>query len=222
MENTSLASLTIEDLSNQIAQLKQENATLKAQLVWFTEQNRLKQSMLFGQSSDQVPANQMNLFNEAEAEAKPEAREPDMEVIETYRRRKQVGQREEDLENLPVETIDYRLSEEEQVCCACGEHLHEMSTEVRQELKIIPAQVKVVKHIRHVYACRNCDKNADKTPVITAPMPRPLIAGSLASPTAAAYIMDQKFVPGIPCTNFWSIMYAAAVGDAALPPGEAI
>lgn len=34
---------------------------------------------------------------------------------------------------------EYRLSPEEQVCPNCGGPLHEMSTEVRQELKVIPA-----------------------------------------------------------------------------------
>lgn len=38
------------------------------------------------------------------------------------------------LENLPTETIHYRLSDEEQACLCCGEQVHEMSTEVRREL----------------------------------------------------------------------------------------
>lgn len=47
------------------------------------------------------------------------------------------------LEDLPVETIEYRLPPEKQVCPHCGGSLQEMSTEVRQELKVIPAQVKI-------------------------------------------------------------------------------
>lgn len=48
-------------------------------------------------------------------------------VIE-YRHRKKLGQRQLLLENLPLETIEYPLSEEEQVCSCCGGDLHEMST----------------------------------------------------------------------------------------------
>ena len=51
------------------------------------------------------------------------------------------------LKDLPVEVIEYKLPEEEQICSCCGGALHEMSTETRQELKIIPAQVSVVKHL---------------------------------------------------------------------------
>jgi len=50
-----------------------------------------------------------------------------------------VGQREATLENLPTETIHYHLPEKEQVCLCCGEHLPEMSKQIRHELKIIPA-----------------------------------------------------------------------------------
>ena len=73
-----------------------------------------------------------------------------------------------------------------------------MSTEVRQELKVIPAQVKLVKHVRYVYSCRRCEREGTSTPVITAPAPQPVIPGSLASPSAVAYIMNEKYVNGLP------------------------
>lgn len=73
-----------------------------------------------------------------------------------------------------------------------------MSTEVRRELKIIPAEVKVVEHVRHVYACRRCEQEAIRTPIITAPMPVPVAAGSLASPSILAHVMSQKYVDSLP------------------------
>jgi len=36
----------------------------------------------------------------------------------------------------------------------------DQSTEIRQELKIVPAQASVVKHVRYTYACRRCDREA--------------------------------------------------------------
>ncbi|OIQ57531.1 transposase IS66 family protein [Moorella thermoacetica] len=102
------------------------------------------------------------------------------------------------LEDLPVEIVEHRLPAEEQVCPACGGPLHEMSTEVRQELKIIPAQVKVVKHVRYVYVCRHCEREEIATPVVTAPMPAPVLPGSPVSPSLLAYIMTQKYGAGLP------------------------
>jgi len=68
------------------------------------------------------------------------------------------------LENLPTETIEYRLSDKEQVCSSCGESLHEMSTEMRKELKIIPPEVKVAEHKR--YVCRHCEREKLTTPIV--------------------------------------------------------
>ncbi len=198
------ATVIIEKLQEENLLLKQQNelqqqqiAELSTKVKWFEEQFRLNRHRLFGRSSEQTPPNQINLFNEAEAEAKPEVPEPTVEEI-TYQRRKRAGQREEMLKDLPVETIEYRLPEAERVCSCCGGPLHEMSTEVRQELKIIPAQVSLVKQVRYVYGCRHCEKNEISTPIETAPMPNPVLPGSLASPSAMAYIMSQKFVEGLP------------------------
>lgn len=187
---------TMEELQNRCAMLEQQNAELTAKVTWFEEQYRLSQQKLFGRSSEQTNPDQMQLFNEAESDTKPSLPEPTMEEI-SYHRRKKQGHREAQLEDLPVETIEYRLPPEEQVC-SCGEDLHEMSTEVRQELKVIPAQVKVVKHVRYVYACRRCEREDIKTPIVTAPMPAPVLPGSLVSPSAMAYIMTQKYVDGLP------------------------
>lgn len=152
-------------------------------------------------SSEKTPPEQLQftdlLVNEAELEADPKREEPTVETI-TYQRRKEPGQRETKLQNLPVETIEYHLPTEEQVCPCCSGPLHAMSTEVRQELKVIPAEVKVVKHVRHVYTCRQCEQEATETPVITAAMPKPAAPGSLASPSALAFTMVQKYVMGMP------------------------
>jgi transposase len=204
MENTAKSTVTIEKLQEEnevLCQrnilLQQEKAELSVKLNWFEEQFRLNQHRQFGRSSEQITPEQINLFNEAEVEAKPEAPEPTVEEI-TYKRRKSKGHREEMFKDLPVETIEYRLPEEELVCDCCGGRLHEMSTEVRKELKIIPAQASVVEHIKFVYGCRDCEENEIKTPIKTAPMPRPALPGSPASSSAIAYVMTEKFLKGLP------------------------
>jgi len=189
----------IEDLEKQCALLKQQNAELTAKLNWFMEQFRLSKQRQFGASSERTNPDeqQLNIFNEAEVEAKPFLAEPTIETI-TYKRKKQRGLRELMLENLPVETIEHHLPVEEQVCSCCNGPMHVMSTEVRQELKFIPAQVSVVRHVSDVYSCRRCEREAITTPIVTAPMPKPVLPGSLVSPSAMAFIMNQKYVLGLP------------------------
>lgn len=184
-------------LLDKCALQEQQIEELSAKLKWYEEQFRLSQQKRFGASSEKTNSEQLCLFNEAEHEGDSKAVEPTVEEI-TYKRRKARGKQDKMFEDLPVETIEYRLSEEEQACPGCSEHMHEMSKEVRKELKVIPAQVKVVEHIRYVYACRPCEKHETTTPVITAPMPAPVLRGSFVSPSLMAFIMDRKYSLAIP------------------------
>jgi len=184
-----------EQLAQQKDQLQMQADQLAANVKWFEEQLRLSRQQKFGVSSEKTE--QLQLFNEPESEAEPIREEPSIETV-TYQRKKAVGQRAAMLKDLPVEVVEYDLPEQDQICPRCSGALHAMSTEVRQELKIIPAEVKVVKHVRHVYSCRQCEREGTETPVITAPMPDSAAPGSLASPSILAYIMSQKYVEAMP------------------------
>jgi transposase len=169
-------------------------AQLEALVKFYEEQFRLSKSRQFGASSEQgLLSEQLGIFNEVESTADPNMPEPELEEI-IYTRRKRVGKRKDDLSALPVEVVEHTLPEEERVCPECGGELHAMGHDIRRELKIIPAQVKVVEHKRAVYSCRNCEKENDHVPIVKAPMPEPVIKGSLASPSAVAHIMTQKYV----------------------------
>jgi transposase len=195
---TELTDKTREELLETAVDLAQRVEALEAKVAWFEEQFRLAKHRQFGSSSEKTPVGQEAfVFNEAEAEAEPALPEPPIEVV-TYRRRKTRGHREAQLANLPVEEIPYRLTEEEQVCPQCSGPLHEMGEEVRQELKIVPAQVSVVKHIRYKYACRHCQQEETTTPIAIATMPKPAFPNSIASASALAHIMTQKFAMGTP------------------------
>jgi len=197
MENTVNLRTTIEKSQKENEILRQEKAELELKVKWFEEQFRLQQHKLFGRSSEKMEMpEQLMLFNESESEYNPDVKEVTIEEI-TYKRKKRKGHREEILEDLPVETIEYTLTEEEQIC-KYGNKLHVMSKEVRKELKIVPPQVSVVEHVQFVYACRNCEKNDITTTIKTAPIPKPALPGSLASSSAIAHVMTEKFVKGVP------------------------
>ncbi|TFE26727.1 IS66 family transposase zinc-finger binding domain-containing protein, partial [Cohnella luojiensis] len=150
---------TTENYEATIAKLEQHNAELTAKLNWYQEQFRLAQQKRFGASSEKTHPDQveMDLFNEAEVLVSPTSEEPDLETV-TYSRKKTVGAREAKLEQFPVDTVTYALPESEQICECCGGALHEMSTETRNEITVIPAQVRVLRHERLVYGCRRCER----------------------------------------------------------------
>jgi len=184
-------------LEDKIALLTQENEELTAKLNWYEEQFRLSQQKRFGASSEKSNSNYISLFNEAEDEAQTKQKEPLLEEI-TYKRRKGKNKKKNSFDDLPVEVIEYHLDESEQLCPQCGNKLHVMSKEIRKELKVIPAQVKVVEHVRDVYACRNCEKENITTPIVTAKMPNPVLKGSFVSPSLMAYIMYRKYCEAVP------------------------
>lgn len=189
------------ELRNQNIELKNQNLELNAKLKYYEEQLKLNKKRMFGSSSEKTEEGyeQINLFNEAEAERQPINIEPTIEeVIVPEHKRKKKRSRKDLIENLPVETIEYELTEAEKICKICETPMHVMSKEVRKELVIIPAQVKVVEHISYVYACRSCEKNATQTPITTAPSPKALIAKSLVSPSLLSHIMCQKFLNAMP------------------------
>lgn len=195
--NDNLAKI-IEQLNDRILIQEQQLAELNAKLKWYEEQFRLSRQKQFAASSEKTSADQISFFNEPEDTANPKLEEPTLETITYQRKKKQVGQRENKLKDLPVEVIEYRLEPDAQICPCCQGPLHEMSTQERQELIVIPAQVKVLKHIQHIYACRRCERENITTPIIKAEMPRPILPGSLASPSMLAYIMDQKYTNSLP------------------------
>ena len=162
----------------------------------YEEQLLLLKRRQFGTSSEKtdIDFRQLNLWSETVETDSPELENEEI----TYTRRKRRGKREADLSNLPIERIDYELMEHERTCPECEELMRDIGVDVRRELKLIPAQVVVVEHAAHTYACGICQKNNDFTPIMKAEAPKPLISGSLASSSLVAYIATQKYQNAMP------------------------
>jgi len=179
--------------------LKSDIAELQAKVNWLMEQFRLNQHRRFGASSEKSDCDQVSLFNESEIASDILVPEPELtEVEKHYRKRRNMvnGKLPDDL---PVETVVHELADDEQVCPECDGALHVMGTEtLRRELKLIPAKAVIIEHVRNVYACRNCEKDACGVPIVKAAVSNPVVKGGFASPEAVAHIAAQKFVMGVP------------------------
>jgi len=174
--------ISVEKLLSIIEEKDRRIAELEQQVQWFIEQVRLSKHKQFGVSSEQTNTEQINLFNEAEATSEVAESEPQFTEVKTYYRKKRTRLTTDKLpEDLPVEIIEHKLTEKECVCPECGGELHTMGRETREELKIIPAKAVIVRHVRHIYACRKCEGSSEHTPVVKADMPEPVIKGGFAS-----------------------------------------
>lgn len=193
MENIP-STVTIE--RSEYENMNTELRELKVLVDYYKHQLLLSKRRQFGSSSEkqEEEIGQLNLFGNDEAAPPPTAETEEIR----YTRKKQKGKREEDLSGLPVERIDYELSEEDRGCPACGELMRDIGVQIRRELKLIPAKVVVVEHAAHTYACRGCEQTGTEVPIVKAKGPASLISGSLASPSLVAHIAVQKYANGMP------------------------
>lgn len=199
IENSNLRQ-EISSLELKISSIEQENLELQALAAYYEEQFKLMQKRKFAASSEKTDKDQLSIFddvlNEAESQSDLKAPEPKTEEI-TYTRRKK-RTKEDLIANLPVEEVHYELQEEEMVCEKCSNSLHDMGTNSRDEIEIIPPKAILKKHITHKYSCRYCETTGIEVKIISANAPKPLIKGSMATPSALSHIMTQKYMNAVP------------------------
>jgi transposase len=181
----------IEEKDRKIAELEQ-------QVQWFMSQIRLAKHKQFGASSEKTDGIQMLIFNEAESSADISKPEPKLAEVKAHYRKRTRLTTDKLPKDLPVEVIEHELPAEECICPNCSSQLHTMGRETREELKVIPAKAIIVRHVRHIYACRNCEGTAEHVPIIKADMPEPVIKGGFASPETIVHIAVQKFMMASP------------------------
>ena len=189
------------------AQVEEQSKTVESQKIRIDQLMTMLanfQKALYGQSSEKSKYvlgednNQLSLFNEAEAESNPHAPEPDKVSVAGHTR-KAKRTKEEIAADLPVVEILCELDEEKQVCEECGGKMRLLGKEVvREELEIIPQQLRRLRYIRQSYVCESCEKETGEATIVKAPVPTPVIKRSLASASTVAYVMYQKYMNGMP------------------------
>lgn len=170
-------------LREQLSAKNQRIAQLEALLKQMRQQR-------FGASSEKLSADQIQLFDEAEAIEEASAEE-ETTTVPAHTRRK--TRRISIPADLPREEIVYDLPDAEKVCPRDGTPLRAIGEESHEQLDIVPAQIKVLKHIRKKYACPCCEQY-----LVTADKPRQPIEKSIASPGLLAYIATGKYCDALP------------------------
>ncbi|MGF6721510.1 transposase [Paraburkholderia sp. GAS41] len=160
------------------------------------ERLRAYKRELFGASSEAREADQLGLFNEAEAlapdaDAAP-AREDEPGTQVAGHTRNKRGRKPLD-PGLPREVVRHELPESERFCSHDGHALVEIGVETSEQLDVIPEQVRVIQHQRVKYACPCCDLGIKVTPAPARIIPRGLLTES-----ALAWIITGKYQYGMP------------------------
>ena len=145
----------------------------------------------FGASSEKASPDQLGLFNEAEAiESEIETTAEEVTVQAHTRQRKP---RVSIPADLPREDIIHDIPDSEKVCPHDGTPLECIGSDDHEQLDIIPAQIKVIRHKRLKYACPCCHQH-----MATAKKPKQPIEKSIASPGLLAFVATQKYCDALP------------------------
>jgi transposase len=175
--------------------LRGELRLAKAERDLAEERLRAYRRELFGAKSEARDADQLGLFNEAEALA-PNATPAQEDAPETKvgaHTRKRRGHRKPLDPNLPREVVRHELPEAERLCAHDGHALVEIGVEISEQIDVIPEQVRVVQHQRVKYACPCCDLGIKVTPA-----PPRIIPRGLFTESALAWITTGKYQFGMP------------------------
>lgn len=199
-ENKKQLSKENKNLTEENKQLLSEIKQLTIDYNWALEQLKLSKKKIYGASAEKIAADygQISFFNEAEAERTPMLPEPKIEDVVRKSHKKKKRGAKEIYKNLEVVEKIYELSKEEQICPKCDSEMTFMRWEIKNEIKIIPAQAQLIVHKKAVYVCKNCDKNGIEGSFKTAESTPSLIEKSLVSPSLMAWIMNQKFCLALP------------------------
>ncbi|WP_209326973.1 IS66 family transposase [Pseudoalteromonas sp. PA2MD11] len=173
----------IADLEKQLPQANERNQYL-------LEQFRLAQQKQFGKSAEGF-VGQGELFNEAEDIT--ETIEPEQQAI-SYTRNK--PKRKPLPKDLPREHVIHDIDDKS--CACCGGELHKIGEDTTEKLEFIPAQVKVIEHIRPKYACRECEKSGTESKIKQQPMPAMPINKGIATASLLSQIITSKYQYGLP------------------------
>lgn len=192
----------LAESEKRIAELEEENKRLHNTVAYLTNKR-------FGRSSEKTAALSIGqpslfdedalVFNEAENTADPKQAEPTISKEEDKpKSKKYKGQRDFLLKDLPHVKKVISFSEADRICQTCGNELLAIGEEfVRSELEYIPAKLQVIDYYRESLECRTCRKNGD-TYIKKTSTPAPVILHSMASPSAIAWMLHQKFVNALP------------------------
>ena len=154
------------------------------------EQFKLAQQRKFTSSSESHVLQMDIQFDEADSVPAEELPKEESTLTITYTRNK--PKRRTLPDNLPREVIEHDVPEHEKQC-ACGCLKQRIGEEVTEQLDIIPAQLKVIKHVRPKYACNRCDEG-----VSIAPMPTLFLPKSMATPSLVAHTIVSKYQDHLP------------------------
>ena len=144
-----------------------------------------RQLLLFGQRIDGAQLDAANVEDESGEQL----------VTRRIKKRDKHGRQQ-----LPdsLERIEIEHDLEDAGCPACGNERCRIGQEISEQLEYFPASFKVLRHIRHKYACTKCDQDGYNPNIEVAAKPPQPIDKGLPGPSLLAYVITSKLGDHLP------------------------
>jgi len=202
------------DALTQAVELKSEViASLKQRIELLEEALRLSKIKRFAPSSEQ--SGQMSLFDDAEVEATVEFEPATDEAVDEIEaiaagvasetsepsQPKQKPGRKPFAANLPRVQIFITLSDEEKAGA-----ISTFFTKVKEELDIIPAQVRVLEYLQEKAVFLEPVQDEMQRRIIAAALPKHPVPGAMGSIELMSYVLTCKYCDGLPLYRLENIL----------------
>lgn len=164
---------------------------------------RVQLAARFGKRIEKLDQTQLSLFAQEVGKSEEEAKQETVLVPAHHRVKRG---RQPIPEHLPREEVRHEPAAEDRACPCCKEPRVEISASVREVIEIVPAQVKVIRHVRPVYACPAC-----RNQIVRAPGPSLPLGKSYAGASLLAMVAVSKFCDHAPLYRQESILTRSGI-----------
>ena len=182
----------VDALKTLVLEKATENEQLTSQVTILQEQLNIALAKRFASRSEQLSPDQIKLFDEAESASVSDDTADASPTIEVSSHQRKAGGRKPLPEHMPRIEVVHELPVDQRVCDHDGRVLSEIGEVTSEQLDIVPATIRVIRHVRKRYAC-DCGQC-----IKTAPLPAQPIPKSMASPGLLAHVTVSKYQDGLP------------------------
>ena len=131
--------------------------------------------------------------------------DPQMMQAKTIRRVKRGRRNLGAFDQLPTICQEHDLSDDQKLCPCCGEMRLRIGSETSWQLEYVPGHFTRIEHVRHKYACKQCEAEALHPQIELACKPAQPIDKGLPGPGLLAFIVTSKFSDYLPLYRLESL-----------------
>ncbi|HEX5065189.1 MAG TPA: IS66 family transposase [Myxococcota bacterium] len=175
----------VEKLKEQLEALSRENKILRAE-------NAILKQGLFGRGRERIDPGQLALYAQGDALAVEIEAQQDAPVAAKPKAERTGHGRAPFAPELPRETIELDLPEEERCCGSCSKALRRIGEEVTERGHVVPARIVVRRYVRPKYVC------PDGHEIRTARLPDGVIDGGKYEASVYAHVVASKYSDHLP------------------------